>query len=229
MQTRSFCRLCPAYCGIVVTHEGDRVVGVQGDRDHPVSQGYTCPKGRALGELHHHPQRLDGPLLRRNGRLEPVSWEELLDDLAAKVQRTLDDRGPAAVGAYFGTAAVFDANLYWAGARFLRRLGSPTKFTSGTVDAPSYPVVRRLMAGVGWLFHSIDFERATMTLFLGTNPVVSHNSHMQAFPNPTALIRELARRGEVWVVDARRTETAKLATRHLAPAPRHGLRVARRS
>ena len=195
------------------------MVGVQGDRDHPVSQGYTCPKGRALGELHHHPQRLDGPLLRRNGRLEPVSWEELLDDLAAKVRQTLDDNGPASVGAYFGTAAVFDANLYWAGARFLRGLGSPTKFTSGTVDAPSYPVVRRLMAGVGWLFHSIDFERATMTLLLGTNPVVSHNAHMQAFPNPTARIRELARRGEVWVIDARRTETAKLATRHLAPRP----------
>ena len=123
------------------------------------------------------------------------------------------------MGAYFGTAAVFDANLYWAGAQLLRRLGSPTKFTSGTVDAPSYPVVRRLMAGVGWLFHSIDFERATMTLLLGTNPVVSHNAHMQAFPNPTARIRELARRGEVWVIDARRTETGRLATRHLALRP----------
>ena len=192
---------------------------VLGDRDHPVSQGYTCPKGRALGELHHHPQRLDGPLLRRNGRLEPVTWDELLDDLETRVRGVLDDGGPAAVGAYFGTAAVFDANLYWAGTRLLKRLGSPSKFTSGTIDAPSYPVVRRLMAGVGWLFHSIDFERTTLLLLLGTNPVVSHNSHMQAFPNPTVRIREIARRGEVWVVDARRTETAKLATRHLAPRP----------
>jgi anaerobic selenocysteine-containing dehydrogenase len=218
-QTRSFCRLCPAYCGIVVTLDGDRVVSVQGDRDHPVSAGYTCPKGRALGELHHHPQRLDGPLLRRDGRLEPVTWDELLDDLAARLRPILDEHGPAAVGAYFGTAAVFDANLYWAGARFLRQLGSPSKFTSGTIDAPSYPVVRRLMAGVGWLFHSIDFERTTLLLLFGTNPVVSHNAHMQAFPNPTARIREIARRGEVWVVDARRTETAKLATQQLSPRP----------
>ena len=218
-QTRSFCRLCPAYCGIVVTCDEDRVVTVQGDRDHPVSAGYTCPKGRALGELHHHPRRLDGPHVRRDGRLEPVTWEELLDDLAAKVRGVLDTKGPPAVGAYFGTAAVFDANLYWAGATLLKRLGSPSKFTSGTVDAPSYPVVRRLMAGVGWLFHSIDFERATMTLLLGTNPVVSHNAHMQAFPNPTARIRELVRRGEVWVADARRTETTRIATRHLALRP----------
>jgi anaerobic selenocysteine-containing dehydrogenase len=216
---RSFCRLCPAYCGLVVTLDGDRVVKVLGDRDHPVSQGYTCPKGRALGELHHHPQRLDGPLLRRNGTLEPVGWDELLDDLATKLRPILDEHGPAAIGAYFGTAAVFDANLYWAGARFLRQLGSPSKFTSGTIDAPSYPVVRRLMAGVGWLFHSIDFEETTLLLLLGTNPVVSHNSHMQAFPNPTARIREIVRRGEVWVVDARLTETARLATRHVPARP----------
>ena len=219
IETRTFCRLCPAYCGLVVTLDDDRVVSVQGDRDHPVCGGYTCPKGRALGELHHHPQRLDGPLLRRDGRLEPVTWDELLDDLAAKLRPIIDEHGPAAVGAYFGTAAVFDANLYWAGARFLRQLNSPSKFTSGTIDAPSYPVVRRLMAGVGWLFHSIDFERTTLLLLLGTNPVVSHNAHMQAFPNQTARIREIARRGEVWVVDARRTETAKLATQQLAPRP----------
>ena len=87
-----------------------------------------------------------------------MSWDELLDDLAPKLQTALGERGPGLVGAYFGTAAVFDANLYWAGHGCSKRLGSPAKFTSGRSDAPSYPVVRRLMAGVGWLFHSIDFE-----------------------------------------------------------------------
>lgn len=216
---RSYCRLCPAYCGLIVTLDGDVVERVDGDRDHPLSRGYTCPKGRALGALHHHPRRLDGPLLRRDGRLEPVTWDELLADLAANVRRVLDDRGPSGVGAYFGTGATFDANLYWAGAAFLKALGSPSKFTSGTVDAPSYPYVRRLMGGVGWLFHSIDFERATLTLLLGTNPVVSHTSHMNAYPSPTSRLRELAGRGELWVVDALRTETARLATRHLQARP----------
>jgi anaerobic selenocysteine-containing dehydrogenase len=217
---RTYCRLCPAYCGLVVTHDGPQIVTVQGDRDHPVSQGYTCPKGRSLGILHHHPDRLDRPLMRRQGRLEPVSWDELLDDLSGRLGEILDAGCSAdAIGAYFGTHATFDANLYWAGAAFLKALGSKSKYTSGTVDAPSYPVVRRLMGGVGWLFHSIDFERTTMTLLLGTNPVVSHTSHMNAYPNPTARLRELARRGELWVVDARLTETAELATRHLATRP----------
>jgi anaerobic selenocysteine-containing dehydrogenase len=203
----------------VATLDGDRVVRVDGDREHPLSQGYTCPKGRSLGALHHHPKRLDGPLLRRGGRLVPVTWDELLDDLAARVGAVLSERGPDGVGVYLGTGATFDANLYWAGSAFLKRLGSRAKFTSGTVDAPSYPVVRRLMSGGGWLFHGIDFEHATLTLLLGTNPVVSHTSHMQAYPNPTRRLRELAARGELWVVDPRATETARLATRHLAVRP----------
>lgn len=202
-----------------MTLEGDSVVRVAGDRHHPLSQGYTCPKGRSLGALHHHPKRLDGPLLRRDGRLVSVTWDELLDDLATRVSDVLGRRGKDAVGMYFGTGATFDANLYWAGAALLKRLGSRAKFTSGTVDAPSYPVVRRLMSGVGWLFHGIDFERATLTILLGTNPVVSHTSHMQAYPNPTRRLRELAARGELWVVDARATETTRLATRHLAARP----------
>ena len=200
---------------------------VDGDREHPLSEGYTCPKGRALGALHHHPKRLDGPLLRRNGRLVPVSWDELLDDLAARIGDAVGGRGPSAVGAYFGTGATFDANLYWAGGAFLKKLGSPAKFTSGTVDAPSYPVVRRLMSGVGWLFHGIDFERATLTLLLGTNPVVSHTSHMQSYPNPTSRLRALAARGRA--LGRRLARDRDRAARDASPGhpARHRLRAPR--
>jgi len=220
IEVKSYCRICPAYCGVVVTVEGDRVLSVKGDRDHPVSGGYTCPKGRALGELHHHAKRLDGPLMRKHGRLEPVSWDELLDDLAEKIGATLKRTGPSGIGMYFGTHANFDSNLYWAGSKLLRALGARGKYTSGTIDAPSYPVVRRLMSGVGWLFTIPDFECTKLLLLLGTNPVVSHNSHMAGWPNPTARLREITRRGgEIWVVDARETETTQLATGHLAPHP----------
>ncbi|MBV8965422.1 MAG: hypothetical protein JO191_04515 [Mycobacteriaceae bacterium] len=73
---RSFCRVCTAVCGILVELDGDTVVRVRGDRDHPFSQGYTCPKGRALPQLHHHPQRLDRPLIRVDGHLQPATWDD---------------------------------------------------------------------------------------------------------------------------------------------------------
>ena len=48
---RSFCRICTAVCGILVDVEGDTVVRVRGDKDHPMSHGYTCSEGaRAAGD-----------------------------------------------------------------------------------------------------------------------------------------------------------------------------------
>ena len=44
---RSYCRICTSQCGILVDVAAGEVVRVRGDRDHPLSQGYTCAKGRA--------------------------------------------------------------------------------------------------------------------------------------------------------------------------------------
>jgi anaerobic selenocysteine-containing dehydrogenase len=57
---RSFCRFCHAVCGIEVDVEDGRAIAVRGDRDHVVSQGYLCVKGRELIEQHTHPSRLRG-------------------------------------------------------------------------------------------------------------------------------------------------------------------------
>ena len=82
---RSFCRMCQAMCGIVVHVDGDRVVRVSGDADHPVSEGYTCPKGRSLPDVHHDAARLADP-----------GWEQTLDGLAARLGEIIDRHGPGA-------------------------------------------------------------------------------------------------------------------------------------
>ena len=66
---RSFCRVCTSVCGILVDVDGDMVTRVRGDREHPLSQGYTCPKGRALPQMHHHPDRIERPQMRIDGRV----------------------------------------------------------------------------------------------------------------------------------------------------------------
>jgi anaerobic selenocysteine-containing dehydrogenase len=42
----TFCRICEAHCGMVATVDGDRVVKLRPDPDHPLSRGYACPQGR---------------------------------------------------------------------------------------------------------------------------------------------------------------------------------------
>jgi anaerobic selenocysteine-containing dehydrogenase len=83
---RSFCRVCTSVCGILVDVDGDDVIAVHGDRDHPFSQGYTCPKGRALPRIHHHHDRLEHPLIRVDGELRPTTWEACLDDLGDRLR-----------------------------------------------------------------------------------------------------------------------------------------------
>jgi anaerobic selenocysteine-containing dehydrogenase len=82
MQTvRSFCRVCTSVCGILVDVEGDEVIRGRGDQDHPFAHGYTCPKGRALPQLHHHSDRLERPQMRVGSRLQDTTWDACLDDL----------------------------------------------------------------------------------------------------------------------------------------------------
>src|SRR6266568_4506034 len=96
---RSFCRICTSTCGILVELDGEDVVRVHGDREHPLSRGYTCPKGRSLPQMHHHPDRIEHPLLRgADGLLAPATWDACLDDLATRLRTIIDAHGPAAVG-----------------------------------------------------------------------------------------------------------------------------------
>ncbi|MGO8770425.1 molybdopterin-containing oxidoreductase family protein [Mycobacterium sp.] len=212
---RSFCRVCTSVCGILVDVEGDTVVRVRGDQDHPFSRGYTCAKGRALPGLHHHPDRLERPQMRVDGQLRDTTWEACLDDLGTRLKDIIDRHGPESVAFYFST-------MESAGFRMAEALhaaiGTPAKFSPLTIDGTAKPLISDLVGGFMGLSGRTDLEHADFLLLVGVNPVISHG-HAISMPNPTGTVRAIARRGQVWVIDPRRTETARLATGHLAPRP----------
>ena len=211
----SFCRICNAMCGIIVTLEGEQVVRVRGDAEHPLSEGYTCPKGRALPAFHHDPRRLDRPTI--GGCV--VGWNDLLDDLAERVAGTVNANGPDGVAMYLASGSAFDSAGRRTAERFLRVLGSQQKYTATTIDTPSKPLVAELVGGWSGLTPIWDHERSTLLVLIGSNPVVSHG-HSNAIPSPLRRLRShRARGGEIWVVDPRRTESARAADRHLVPRP----------
>ncbi len=205
-------------CGVVVTVDDGRVVRVRGDAEHPLSRGYTCPKGRALGEFHHHPLRLDQPRMGPSGDTVPVSWDALLADLAHRMGQIIERQGPDGIAVYFGTWSWIDAFGKRAADRLWRHLGSRSRYSALSVDAIARSFVAELMGGSASLIPSLDPDSRGLTLLLGSNPVVSHG-HSSGLVDPVTVMRTLAGRGGLWVADPRRTETARLANGHLAIRP----------
>ena len=60
---RTICPLCPNQDGIIATVQNDRITKIEGDLEHPISQGYTCVKARHTWEAIYHPHRFKQPLL----------------------------------------------------------------------------------------------------------------------------------------------------------------------
>jgi anaerobic selenocysteine-containing dehydrogenase len=215
---RSFCRVCTSVCGILVEVDGDQIRHVRGDREHPFSHGYTCPKGRALPQIHHHPQRLERPLIREAGALRPTTWQACLDDLGTRLSDIVDQHGPNAVAIFYGTGVGMDAVGYRIAQGLQAAIGTRAKFSPLTIDGTAKVLAAELMGGTSALSGRPDYANATMVMFIGSNPVVSHG-HTVAMPHPVGTIREMTERAQVWVVDPRRTETARLAQHHMAARP----------
>ena len=80
---RTFCFSCRGGCGVQLHVKNNEIIKVEGDPDHPVSKGTLCPKGLAIKQLVHHPDRLKYPLRRvgkrGEGKWEQISWDEAFD------------------------------------------------------------------------------------------------------------------------------------------------------
>src|SRR6056297_2277141 len=96
------CPLCEATCGVAVEIEDGRVRRVRGDAEDPFSRGFICPKGSTLGDLHHDPDRLRRPLVRRNGELVEATWEEAFAEVERGLLPILEQRGRQALALLAG-------------------------------------------------------------------------------------------------------------------------------
>jgi anaerobic selenocysteine-containing dehydrogenase len=215
---RSYCKICTTQCGVIVDVADEQIVRVKSDPGHPLSKGYMCPKGRALGQAHHSPNAITRPLMRKDGKLVPVSWDECLDDLATRLRAVVDTYGPNAVGVYFGSGLGMDASGYRMANTFYGALGTPPKFSPMTIDGAAKVLVASLVGGFPGLNPKTDYHDADMLIYVGVNPMVSHGHNTGMF-NPASSIRATAARGEVWTIDPLRTETVRFSTRHIAPYP----------
>jgi anaerobic selenocysteine-containing dehydrogenase len=207
------CPLCEATCGLEVTLADGAVLRVEGDREDVFSRGFICPKGGSLGALHHDPDRLRAPLVRRGGELVEASWDEAFAEIDRRLQPILAaDRNAVAV--YAGNPSAHNLATLLYGRVLNKAIGTRNVYSASTVDQMPKHVSAGHMFGGALTIPVPDLDRTMHLLVLGANPLASNGSLMTA-PDARGRLRRIRERGgKVLVVDPRRSRTAEHADEH---------------
>ncbi|HEX3336337.1 MAG TPA: molybdopterin-dependent oxidoreductase [Jatrophihabitans sp.] len=215
----TYCRICEPTCGMVATVEDGRLVTLRPDVEHPITKGFSCPKGIEFIDVQNDPDRLLYPMRRTpSGDFERISWSTALAEIGQRLRAIRATHGGSAIGWYAGNPSAFShSHALWS-AGFVRGLGSPHMYTPNTQDTSSRFVAAALIYGSATIFPLPDLARTDFLLMLGANPLVSRGSIVAAGNMREKLRGIVARGGRVVVVDPRRTETAK-AFEHVAVRP----------
>jgi formate dehydrogenase len=216
---QTFCRICEALCGLEVTVDGDQVVDIKPDNDHVATRGYGCLKGLKQHRMYNTPDRLLHPLQRVDGELQRVSWDDALSSIGNKVRELIDNHGRDSIAMYVGTAAGFGVLHPVFAQGFMQGVGSASMFSSATQDCANKFAVARQLYGFPFTQPFPDLDRLECLIIVGANPAISKWSFLQV-ANPIRRLKEVEERGaKIFVVDPRRTETAKVAGEHVFIRP----------
>jgi anaerobic selenocysteine-containing dehydrogenase len=130
---KTTCGYCSVGCGMLLGVRDNQAVSARGNPDHPVNRGKLCPKGLSEHHILSAPGRAKQPLLRKNGVLTPVSWDEALDTMAERFRDIQLRHGNESLGVV-GTGQLLTEEFYTLGK--LVQLGLRTPLQSSTQNAP---------------------------------------------------------------------------------------------
>ena len=217
---------CPDSCGVLVTVDelSGRAVKVQGDPAHPVTRGFLCGKVAKYLDRVYSPDRLLYPMRRRKGvpkgglaqgreaeAFERISWDETLDEIAAKLTSIAAEFGPESVLPYSYAGTIGQLGNASMDRRFFHRLGASQldRTICSTTGGAALTSVYGIKLGTA----PQDFAHAGLVIAWGAN-IHGNNVHLWPF------IEEARRAGaKLVVIDPYRTRTAALADEHLAINP----------
>lgn len=211
---KGVCRFCGVGCGVMIGLKDDKVVEVKGD-DLAHNKGKLCVKGSMLAEILNLPGRITHPLVRKNGKLIQVTWDEAMHRVTKAFQDTLREKGPEGV-AFYGSGQLYTQESYTANKLFKAGL------RSNNVDGN--PRLCMASAAVGYVqtFGKDepmgcyeDIEHATCFFLVGAN---SYECHPVLFER-ILLRKRQDKRVKLIVVDPRRTRTADYADHFIQPIP----------
>lgn len=209
-------RDCPDACGIVATVEDGVVTALKGDPEHPVTKGFLCYRTSRFVDLQNG-ERLRQPLLRRGGKLVPVSMSDALDIVAERLLRIRAESGPAAIFHYRSGGSL--GLLKMVADRFFEKFG-PCTTKIGDICSGAGETAQITDFGVSDSNDLFDLQRSRSIFLWGKNPFVS-SVHL------VPVLKEARARGaHLTLIDPVHHKGASLVDRVLAPRPGADLELA---
>lgn len=212
--TRTICTYCGVGCNLDVATGSGEILSITAPYDSEVNQGHTCLKGRYAFKFYDHPDRLDSPMIKRNGEFEKVSWDEAYDYIAEKLTSYKTEFGPDSIAGISSARCTNEENYLMQ--KFIRAVIG-TNNIDGCARVCHSPTALGMQRayGTGAATNSIDdLKDANCIMVIGANPTDAH-------PVTGAKFKQFAMKSKnvTIVIDPRRTEIAKYATHHLALRP----------
>ncbi|HEX9200898.1 MAG TPA: nitrate reductase [Acidobacteriaceae bacterium] len=209
---KTTCGYCSVGCGMLIGVKDGKAVAARGNPDHPVNRGKLCPKGLSEHHILDAPGRATQPLLRKNGKLEPVSWDEALETMIERIGTIQAKHGFNSLGVV-GTGQLLTEEFYTLGKLVQLGFRTPNHDGNTTLCMASAVSGYKLSFGSdGPPGNYKDLETADVILLIGANIADNH---------PILCNRlERNKKRTLIVVDPRVTKTAMMADIHLPIKPR---------
>ena len=212
--TRTICTYCGVGCNLEVSTSNGEILSITAPYDAEVNQGHTCLKGRYAFKFYDHPERLNSPMIKRNGQFEKVSWDEVYDYIANKLNGFKKEFGPDSMAGISSSRCTNEENYLMQ--KFYRAVIN-TNNIDGCARVCHSPTALGMQRtyGTGAATNSIDDLKDTnCIMIIGANPTDAH-------PVTGAKMKQFAMKSDniTIVLDPRRTEIARYADHHIALRP----------
>jgi len=195
---------------LVSVDDAGHATRLRGDPAHPVTRGFLCGKVARYLEREYAPSRLLYPLRRTGakgeGRFARVSWDEALDEIAARLKGIAAEFGPESILPYSYAGTMGLLNGSGMDRRFFHRLGASRLDRTICSSAGGVGLVDAL--GFRYGTEPEQFRHAKLIIAWGAN-VLGTNVHLWPF------IVEARRNGaRFYTIDPRRNRTGAAADKH---------------
>jgi formate dehydrogenase major subunit len=212
-KTRTVCTYCGVGCNLEVSTRSGEILSIRAPYNAEVNQGHTCLKGRYAFKFYNHPERLRDPLIKRNGKFEKASWEEVYDYIVSKLEKIKEEHGPNAIAGISSSRCTNEENYLMQ--KFIRAVIGTNNIDgcARVCHSPTALGMQRTF-GTGAATNSIeDIKYTDAMMVIGANPTKAH-------PVTGAKLKQAAMKGKcLIVIDPYRTELAKYAHYHLQLRP----------